>query len=473
MSTEHQSVYLKPGPIRPKIKHIIMMGDSLSDRGTMNKRLLFGWLPMHILSGLKGTSPDGRFTNGLAWSDHITAQIASDFTIKRLEKKWHLDHTDIADAIIAKDKRILHTIHDNYSLDDDEFVRFKNKTWVRSYCEGGLMAYDYGWSLSYSIVRFFTRIILSSLTDKRNKLMQHDTKHRISCQQKAETLVIEWSGSNDLITVNAEPSYTEVDRAIASRVLNVKKLVASGYRHFVLFNLPNLGLTPRYQAKSAKERLHAEGCSYYFNSELSKACMKLQRDFPHCSIKVHDVNSQFEAVYRHPKKHLFDKDKLTSTYLESPSFDSPEDGVSPSTGYMFYDDVHPTADMHAVLAQQFYQTLQESVELLEPDDTISAKPALSEGVLLSCFCEHYKTQLEADRNSFFSFFSSTAFDYKHASLEQLLDRAIYQNDARTKSVLMALGWLKADNTLMLDNPDLIAAMERVGARHSVETIATC
>jgi len=124
------------------IKYIVMMGDSLSDRGTLNRRFLLGCIPLGTLSGLEGLSPDGRFTNGLVWSDQVTANIASDFTIKRVQKKWSLDTTDIADAIITRDKRILAAIQNNYVLDDDKFVNYHGKVWVRSYCEGGLMAHD-------------------------------------------------------------------------------------------------------------------------------------------------------------------------------------------------------------------------------------------------------------------------------------------------------------------------------------------
>ncbi len=70
---------------RVQIKQLIMMGDSLSDRGTLNKKLLFGCISLSKLSGLAGHSPEGRFTNGMVWSDHVSAEIASDFTIKRLD----------------------------------------------------------------------------------------------------------------------------------------------------------------------------------------------------------------------------------------------------------------------------------------------------------------------------------------------------------------------------------------------------
>ena len=146
-----------PFPINPrrpiKIKNLIMMGDSLSDRGTVNKTLLFGCIPMSYLTGLEGHSPEGRFTNGLVWSDHVSAEIASDFTIHRLQKKWHLDDTDISDAVINGDRRVLKAIRESYTLDDDKFINYNGKLWVRSYCAGGLTSHDYSWNLSTSIAK--------------------------------------------------------------------------------------------------------------------------------------------------------------------------------------------------------------------------------------------------------------------------------------------------------------------------------
>ena len=277
-----------PFPINPrqaiKIKNLIMMGDSLSDRGTLNKTLLFGCIPMSYVEGLEGRSPDGRFTNGMVWSDHVCAEIASDFTINRAKKRWHLDDTDISDAVIHGDKRILKAIKESYSLDDDKFINYDGKLWIRSYCAGGLTSHNYSWNLSTSIIRFFMRIIVSKLEEMRQQLFNYDKQQKISNEQKAETLIIEWSGANDLVAVNAKPSHEEADKAIAARIDNVKKLIASGYRNFVLFNLPNLSLTPRYQALGKTEQDNAQECSLYFNEQLKKACEQLNEDYPHCSI---------------------------------------------------------------------------------------------------------------------------------------------------------------------------------------------
>ncbi|WP_165475002.1 SGNH/GDSL hydrolase family protein [Legionella yabuuchiae] len=447
-----------------EIKYITMMGDSLSDRGTVNRAFLFGIIPMRKIAGLEQRSPDGRFTNGLVWGDHVTASIASDFTIKRLEKRCHLRDTDIADAVIMRDQRILRAIYDSYSLDDDKYVRYHNKLWVRSYCEGGLMSHDYSWALSWNLKRFFSRLILSALEDMRHKLLQYDRKHNISCKQKSETLIIEWSGANDLITVNAKPTQEEVNRAIAARMDNVKKLISAGYRNFILFNLPNLSLTPRFYNKSQAERDEAAQCSHYFNTKLQEACAALASDYPYCSIDVFDVNSQFEKIYQNPTKYYFEEEKKHLAYSDSPDFNRPSKGISPARGYIYYDDVHPSADMHALLAAHFYEHLGRQYTLLEPDKIIRQKKReCTEEELLTCFRRHYERRLHQDKQGFFSFLRHSNLDYKNASLETVLRHALTEGGNRTKAVLKELGWLNDKEKIILDSEHLKNAMEAVQA----------
>lgn len=361
---------------KPICDHIIFMGDSLSDRGTMNKRTLFGCIPMSVLSGLHNTSPQGRFTNGLAWSDHLAAVIANRLLLKQLADKWGMCDEDISEAIITGRRDILKYINRLYTLDDDKHVRYQNKIWLRSYCEGGLSAHNYQWVPTINPVTLFSRAILSNLAQKRNLLLQDDLRYfkeakAHTCQEmsKKSTLVIEWSGANDLITVNERPSVEIAEKAIKDRIQNISILLAHGYRHFILFNMPDLSLTPRYQAKSVEERVNASLCCEHYNCTLQAAVAKFQQAQPECKIEIYNVYEQFSQVYQHPEKYQFERDKLTTPYTKSKDFIAPHDGISPSQGYMFYDDVHPTADFHAAQSYHFYDFLAERYELLRPGQT--------------------------------------------------------------------------------------------------------
>lgn len=355
---------------RPVISYINSMGDSLSDRKTLYNRNLGDIVPMRWLSGLNGRSPDGRFTNGYVWTDDLSADLANQFTINKIRKAKHLDFADIGDAIITHDSKVAPHIESLYSLNNDRAVKYCGKNFVRSYNEGGTTAFDYSFWPSKSISRYFTRFIVSTLSKKREELLKDDKKYKISEEDKAKTLVIEWSGANDLITVNERPSEAEVNRAIKERVNNVIELIKNGYRHFILFDVPDLSLTPRYQKKNKTERDNAHRCSAYFSTQLKLACQQLQTTYPNCTIEMFDANKQFTKMYNNPEKYHLDRDKRTIPYVDSPDFEMKPNGTSPAKGEMFWDDVHPTAEVHALLAAVFLKKYENKFNFVEPTKSI-------------------------------------------------------------------------------------------------------
>lgn len=450
--------------MKKKISHMVMMGDSLSDRRTADKRLLFGCIPMSLLSGLSGTSPMGRFTNGYVWSDVISAMFASDFIIKDLRTKYKYTNDDIADAVVAKDRKVMDSLRYDYNLNNDRFVHFEGKDFIRSYSEGGLSAYNYAWKLSSSIVRFFTRLILSTLESKRVKMLDYDKEHQLSKRHKAQTLVVEWSGANDLVTVNARPSLLEVDRAVKERIKNIEVLIKNGYRNFVLFNLPDLSLTPRFQnmtgEEGEKERQNAKDCVLYFNQELDKACQKLQTLYPHFTVDVFDINTIFTDVHSNPKAYRLDPEKLKQPYTTSVDFKILPNGTSPAKGYMFWDDIHPTADVHALLANKFYEKYNRKYVISEPEDE-SVKEAeinIGEAELKRAFCACYREKLTKDRQSFFGHLRKSKIDYPNASLEDIMLHALSKEGTRTREVITKLQWIDAEGKLNVNIPALRTAL---------------
>lgn len=366
-----------------KISRFVVLGDSLSDRGTLDKRYAAGVLPMRIVSGLSSKSPRGRFTNGFLWGDYVSASTAEQFEIDALRKKLKLDNSprsnaDICDDFLSNDLYLAQKNQKDFSLNNDKQVLFKGERFARFYCEGGLTSHNYVGDFTFNLVLWFSRLILTHLNSKVNQLIQDDRSYRVSRAEKAETLVIEWSGANDLITVNSEPTHLEADNAINDRIANIEILIQRGYRNFALFNLPDLGLTPRYQARSAAERNNAAECSAYFNAQLELKVQALNEKYlkshPNLQLSVFDVNSLFNEVYNNPSAYDFDEDKIKIPYTTSDQFKRNQKNsqdqakhTSPSDGYMFWDDVHPTADMHALLADKFNQKYRKMFRFTSPE----------------------------------------------------------------------------------------------------------
>ncbi|KTD78757.1 SGNH/GDSL hydrolase family protein [Legionella waltersii] len=346
------------------IRRKIFMGDSLSDRGTLDHLKLAGFIPMSLVSGLSSKSPRGRFTNGFLWIDMVGASGIEQLEIDHW--RYHLglkdtpvEDADLADLILAKK---LKRNREAFTLDDDKNILFNGARYIRTYCEGGATSADWKEKVTIKPANEGARLVVSNLADKREQLLNDDQRYKVSDQEKAETLVTEWSGANDLITVNSRPSREIADEAVKARIANIEAMIGKGYRNFVLMNLPDLGLTPRYVRKGGEEQENASDCSKYFNQQLAAEVKKLQDKYQDVFLDVFDVSSLLTEVYQDPEKYKFKKELLSTPYTESEAFkknqENPQEkleGMSPSEGYMFWDDVHPTADMHAWLAEKYME----------------------------------------------------------------------------------------------------------------------
>lgn len=447
-----------------KISRFIFMGDSLSDRGTLAKRYLLGFIPMDLFSGLRNRSPLGRFTNGLAWSDHIAATLMNKFIINDAHQKGLLDSCDIADAVINDDQRIRKLRKFSYFLDNDLYIKYKGRDFARNYSEGGLSAHDYGWLPSTNFTRFVERIILSNLDEMRAKLIAYDKENKISKAYKAETLIIEWSGGNDLITMNEHPSFSEVDKAIAARRNNIEQLVNMDYRHFILINLPDLSLTPRYQALDAKQRENAHRCSVYFNARLEKMVTDLRILHPWCSFAIFDVDTIFTNVYDTPELYGFEKEKRNAPYVTSVDFILKPNGTSPASGYMFWDDIHPSADLQGLIGHYFYHEFNPVYNFSTPDPHSAPLTAIniSDEELCASFMKKYKEKFNRS-NQFFSAKRESEATLKKLNLMDILFYALKEPDSQIRQIVNELGWLDEKGEPRLNIPvleDYVASIKQ-------------
>lgn len=374
-----------------QISRIVVLGDSLSDRGTFDRRKLFGFIPLRDFYEVGSDAPRGRFTNGFVWGDYYVTAIIGDFAIDFIRRKLNISHdargnADVSDAILANDFNILKKNEKAFSLNNDKHILYKDERFARFYCEAGLTSYDYTTKFTLNLKYEVLRLILASLEDKRQQLVEEDRKYKITKQEKAETLIIEWSGANDLLTVNSEPTLDEADNAVNARMVNLETLIQQGYRNFVLINLPDLSLTPRFQTSSKKQQENAAKCSEYFNEQLAIKTNQIIEKYKNLNIPVNlsvfDVNTPFKEIYNNCEEYGFDRDKLKSPFIESEQFKqnqkNPEyqkEHISPSDGYMFWDDIHPTMDTHSWLAEMFMGAYNTVFKFIPPKSVRKCKEA--------------------------------------------------------------------------------------------------
>lgn len=453
-----QSDQLLTNPIR----HFVIMGDSLCDRGTINRRHLFGVIPMSFIVSLSTKSRHGRFTNGFTWDDDLGAMLAARFIAHDLERREFnvSDAADVADGILDNDPKIDPSVHAGYSLDEDTYISYKNRDFVRTYCEGGLTAHDYHRSFIANFMLFASREILATLKQKREQLLADDMKHKVSEKQKAETMVIEWSGGNDLITVNKKPTEHEARLAVEARMENITKLIESGYRRFVLFNLPDLSLTPRFQGASAEVKQEISQVCVRFNDMLRNKAVELKALHPEVHIDVFDVSRVFHDVYHEPQKYGLKN--ITEPFVKSPYYHPEQEGAMPSHEYMFWDEIHPTAHMHALLVDAFFKQYNQHFDFKMPEFDKTSTPKC----IFEKFMHAYRSRFKEDQDGYLGRWrvSRLQEDFKQKALESKEDylqiltdifrHALQGDGQRTLSLLTQFGWVNDKQEINVAIPAL-------------------
>src|SRR3990167_1667360 len=460
---------------RIQITHIVAMGDSLTDLGTLNKRHLLGAIPLSYIVGLS-KSPKGCFTNGTTYVGDYAAMLVSRLFAEDLKRNNQIDDTALSDDVIVKGQEH-RELQKAYSLENDKVIKYKETDFFRIYAEGGLTASDYSHSWTFSFSSMFAREMVSTLAAKRKELLHDDTKRMRSMDEKEKTLIVEWSGANDLLMVNSRPSKEIVDNAINARIENVKELMKHGYQHFVLNALPDFSFSPRYQAMSTSEQKNAHDCCSYFNDQLRKACKKLQEEFAEISIDVFEADVYFKDVYDHSDsaEYSFDPEKRKQPFINSKDFNL-KDHISKGLDYMFWDDIHPSARLHEILAKKFYDKYSKQFDIEVPN----LKPISSAQYLYETFVASYKGKWKQDKEGYFGNWryssvldklknSGVGFvteddyeeDYK-SELAIILDHAINQCGARSRQVLIELHWIDENNKINANIPVLLQCEKRMG-----------
>jgi thermolabile hemolysin len=161
-------------------------------------------------------------------------------------------------------------------------------------------------------------------------------------------LFVVFAGSNDLIQ-----GQTNMSVPVNRLTTDLNRLIAAGAREFLVPNLPLLGFTPRFNDSAAlAEQYNAR--TQQFNTALGASLDALASGNLDLTFHRLDVSALFAEAIATP--HLFG---LTNVV------DSAAPGLEPGAGsydagqiatnaheYLFWDDLHPTATVHAILADR-------------------------------------------------------------------------------------------------------------------------
>jgi phospholipase/lecithinase/hemolysin len=170
----------------------------------------------------------------------------------------------------------------------------------------------------------------------------------------AETLVVIEIGGNDVRDAfvvaagGANPGPIVVD-ALTSFAGSVVQLYGKGARRFLVTNVPEIGKSPAFQTLDQL----IPGAAWFagvlagqYNAGMGEAIAQLSA-LPGIDIRVLDIHTTVNQVTANPGAYGFANATDACVTPNQPPFRCKK----PDT-YVFWDGIHPTAALHALIAQQ-------------------------------------------------------------------------------------------------------------------------
>ena len=161
-------------------------------------------------------------------------------------------------------------------------------------------------------------------------------------------LFLVFAGSNDLVG-----GETNVNVPVNQLASDIGRLVSAGARQFLIPNLPPLGFTPRFNGNATTVSQYNTR-SADFNMALTTVLDNLEAGNPALEFHRLDVANMFVQALADPG--AFGLTNVTNAAAPGlqpgdSSYDTNMIAAEPNE-YLFWDDLHPTAAVHAILAER-------------------------------------------------------------------------------------------------------------------------
>jgi outer membrane lipase/esterase len=176
------------------------------------------------------------------------------------------------------------------------------------------------------------------------------------------TLYVVWAGSNDVIDglnrlLAGDPTGIDPIGTAGNLIGAIDALGQAGGRYFLVPNLPNLGILPRVLALDAVLpgiATQVAGLSWTYGQAFEAMLDQYLATVPYHVVVV-DSFGLLTAINQAPE--AFGMTEVTSACLHRTDVLDPATwtvcGSPTPTGWFFWDDIHPTAQGHAVIGDEF------------------------------------------------------------------------------------------------------------------------
>ncbi len=166
---------------------------------------------------------------------------------------------------------------------------------------------------------------------------------------KAKDVATLLGGANDLLALTAKSTSTQIAaaarKAADNEANNVKSVIALGAKILIVPNLPPLDKTPRGLGNPALGKVFKSATAIY-NARFKANLATIQKANATVRIVAFDLNGLFDQVVANPS--LFGLKDVTHACVAVPACVGGTDAVRNT--YLFFDDIHPTAQVHQIVA---------------------------------------------------------------------------------------------------------------------------
>jgi phospholipase/lecithinase/hemolysin len=178
-----------------------------------------------------------------------------------------------------------------------------------------------------------------------------------------DALYAVWIGSNDVLDITNDASLTPeqkqaaVTTAVGNEVNGISALAAHGARDFLVLNVPDLGKTPEEIHHPAVTQ-EASSLSAQYDAELADSLGKLAAASG-VKMDLLDTYSLLHQADANPGAYGFTNvtDPVWTGNLTSSSSGTLRATGAAQNQYLYFDNLHPTAAAHSLLAQAADQSL--------------------------------------------------------------------------------------------------------------------
>ena len=178
----------------------------------------------------------------------------------------------------------------------------------------------------------------------------------------ADTLFTIMIGGNDLLEYGrGESSATTPTELITNAIDNILNsigaLAAEGALNFLVINLPDIGKTPAYNTMPAETILAASALASSFNTALAYGLNEFHKAYPAINLATFDLFSFLNGMIANGT--FTDS---TGTYLVLDAQGSWTGATNePAEDHLFWDSIHPTTRVHAILADEVNSEVLERI----------------------------------------------------------------------------------------------------------------